>query len=303
MYLVLTAMLALNVSAEILKAFAMINKSLEDTNLTIDQKNAALYMAFEEKMKDEPGKTKAAYDKAMTVKRESKELLDFVKKVKEKLIDEGGNKNGKLDEPDFKIEGGVRRILDDGNIDISSTLLVNPDGKSKLGSEMKDKFSDFRKRLIALIPQVDRDKVKIHLDDPIDPSPSKGSGVKKNWLQSNFGEMPLSGVVTLFTKYESDIRNTESEIVTYLLGSIDAASFKFDQVEAKVIAKSSYVLTGQDFEADVMLVAYDSRQNLDIRLDGGAVIPVENGKKVQCYENGKDLRNHNKNGWGKIQKK
>ncbi|MFM8492130.1 MAG: gliding motility protein GldM [Bacteroidota bacterium] len=277
MYLVLTAMLALNVSAEILKAFAMINKSLEDTNLTIDQKNAALYTAFEEKMKDEPGKTKAAYDKAMTVKRESKELLDFVKKVKEKLIDEGGNKNGKLDEPDFKIEGGVRRILDDGNIDISSTLLVNPDGKSKLGLEMKDKFSDFRKKLIALIPQVDRDKVKIHLDDPIDPSPSKGSGVKKNWLQSNFGEMPLSGVVTLFTKYESDIRNTESEIVTYLLGSIDAASFKFDQVEAKVIAKSSYVLTGQDFEADVMLVAYDSRQNLDIRLDGGAVIPVENG--------------------------
>lgn len=71
MYLVLTAMLALNVSAEILKAFAMINKSLEDTNLTIDQKNAALYTAFEEKMKDEPGKTKAAYDKAMRVKRES----------------------------------------------------------------------------------------------------------------------------------------------------------------------------------------------------------------------------------------
>ena len=52
MYLVLTAMLALNVSAEILKAFAMINQSLEDTNLTIDQKNAALYKAFEEKMRE-----------------------------------------------------------------------------------------------------------------------------------------------------------------------------------------------------------------------------------------------------------
>ena len=63
MYLVLTAMLALNVSAEILKAFAMINKSLEETSQSIGQKNDALYIAFEDRMQKEPGKAKVNYDK------------------------------------------------------------------------------------------------------------------------------------------------------------------------------------------------------------------------------------------------
>lgn len=277
MYLVLTAMLALNVSAEILKAFAMINQSLEDTNSSIGQKNTALYAAFEKKLADEPGKTKAAYDKAMVVKRESEALLQFIGDIKARMIDMGGNKNGKEDAGDYKTEQGVRTVTEDGNIDISSQLLVNPEGKSALGKELMDKINAYRKAVLAVIPTADQGKVKVYMEEAKDPAPATGSGVKKNWLQSNFGEMPLSGVVTLFTKFESDIRNTETEVVGYLLGAIDAASFKFDQLEAKVIAKSNYVLTGQDYEADVLLVAYDSRQALDIRLEGGGAVPVEAG--------------------------
>jgi gliding motility-associated protein GldM len=277
MYLVLTAMLALNVSAEILKAFAMINQSLEDTNVSITQKNSALYAAFEAKMKEEPGKTKAAFDKAMIVKRESEALLTYLREIKEEMIDKGGNKNGQLDEGDFKNEQGVRTVIEDGNIDISSQLLVNPDGKSERGVELRDKINGYRKSIENLIPVQDRNKVKIYIEAAQDPDAAAGTGVRKNWLQSNFGEMPLAGVVTLFSKFESDIRNTETEVVAYLLGAIDASSLKFDQVVAKVIAKSSYVLTGQEYEADIMLVAFDSRQDLDIRLDDGTQVPVEGG--------------------------
>lgn len=277
MYLVLTAMLALNVSAEILKAFAMINKSLEDTNTSIEQKNAALYKAFAKKLEDEPGKTQIAYDKAMIVKKESDALLTYISGIKAQMIDMGGNKNGKEDDGDYKTEQGVRTVIEDGNIDISSQLLVNPDGKSKLGTELMAKINAYRKAVLAVIPASDQAKVKVYVEETKDPEPAKGSAVKKNWLQSNFGEMPLSGVITLFSKYESDIRNTETEVVGYLLGAIDAQSYKFDQLEAKVIAKSNYVLTGQEYEADVLLVAYDSRQALDIRLEGGGAVPVEGG--------------------------
>jgi gliding motility-associated protein GldM len=277
MYLVLTAMLALNVSAEILKAFAMINQSLEDTNTSISQKNAGLYAAFETKMKDEGAKYKESYDKAMIVKRESEALLTYIKAIKSDMIDAGGNKNGTEDEGDYKNEQGVRSVIEDGNIDISSHMLVNPDGKNERGMELMNKINAYRKGIEAMIPQADKGKVKIYLDEAKDPAPAAGSGVKKNWLQSNFGDMPLSGVITLFTKFESDIRNTETEVVGYLLGAVDAQSFKFDQLEAKVIAKSNYVLTGQDYEADVLLVAYDSRQDLDIRLEGGGTVPVEGG--------------------------
>ena len=277
MYLVLTAMLALNVSAEILKAFALINQSLEDTNVSIAQKNVVLYAAFENKMKDEPGKTKESYDKAMIVKRESEAMLNYIGAIKSEMIDMGGNTNGEEDEGDYKVEQGVRTVIQDGNIDVSSQILVNPDGKSKKGAEMMSKINAYRQSVLRVLPPNDRTKVKIYVEEAKDPEPGTGSNVKKNWLQSNFGDMPLSGVITLFTKFESDIRNTETEVVAYLLGAIDAASYKFDNLEAKVIAKSNYVLTGQDYEADVLLVAYDSRQTLDIRLEGGGTVPVESG--------------------------
>ncbi|MFN3529775.1 MAG: gliding motility protein GldM [Bacteroidia bacterium] len=277
MYLVLTAMLALNVSAEILKAFAMINQSLEDTNVSIAQKNAALYAAFDAKMREEPGKTEASFKKAQQVKKESETLLNYITDLKNHLIDLGGNKNGEVDEGDFKEQQGVRSVIEDGNIDISSHVLVNPDGKSERGLELMNMINTYRNNVIAQIPAEDRAKVKIYVEEAKDPEPAAGTGVRKNWLQSNFGDMPLSGVITLFSKYESDIRNTETEVISYLLGAIDASSLKFDQVIAKVIPKSNYVLVGQEYEADIMLVAFDSRQDLDIRLEDGTKVPVEGG--------------------------
>jgi len=276
MYLVLTAMLALNVSAEILKAFAMINKSLEETSLSVGQKNEALYKAFDDRMEKEPGKAKANFDKAQIIRKKTKEILKFVKEAKEMMIDLGGNQNQKMDEGDFKVEAGARRVIDDGNIDISSQVLVNPEGKSPKGLEFKRLINEYRSLILNMVPKSDLKEIKLYLDEAVDPS-DQLSGVKKNWLQSNFGEMPLSGVITLLSKYESDIRNTETEVISYLLSQIDAASYKFDKVEAKVVARSSYILTGQDYEADILLVAYDSRQDLDIRLEGGTKVPVEAG--------------------------
>lgn len=275
MYLVLTAMLALNVSAEILKAFAMINKSLEETSQSVGQKNEALYLAFDDRMEKEPGKAKINFDKAQIIRKRTNILLKFVSDIKKEMIDLGGNKNQKVDEEDFKIEDGIRRVYDDGNIDISSQVLVNPEGRSPKGVKFKNLINEYRVTILKMIPKSDRKKLKLYLDEATDSK--EGGGVRKNWLQSNFGEMPLSGVITLLSKYESDIRNTETEVISYLLSQIDAASYKFDKVEAKVVARSSYVLTGQDYEADIMLVAYDSRQDLDIRLEEGTQVPVEGG--------------------------
>ncbi len=275
MYLVLTAMLALNVSAEILKAFSMINNSLEATNGSIRQKNDGLYAAFDKKMADEPGKAEVNYKKAMMVKKESELLLKFVQDIKDKMTDAGGNGNGKVDEKDFKNDQGIKRVIDDGNIDISTNLLVNPDGKSKLGIELKDKINAYRDKVSGVIAAGDKAKVKIYMEEAKNPDKKVGEAAK-NWLQSSFGEMPLMGSITLLTKFESDIRNTETEVVGYLLGAIDAQSFKFDQLVAKVIAPSNYVLTGQDYQADVLLVAYDSRQDLNI-IVGGEALPVEGG--------------------------
>lgn len=275
MYLVLTALLALNVSAEILKAFAMINESLDATNISITEKNNALYAQFEKKMKDEPGKTKPFYDKAMKAKEICAGLLAEIEEVKNKMIDQAGNANGKIDDGDFKVEGDMKQILRDDDIDISSRLMAEPQGRKQNGDKFRKTLEDGYDNLMGLINDKDRERIKLHLERPKDPTKKAGEG-KKDWLEGTFAHMPVAGAVTVLTKFESDVKNTETEIISYLLGDIESNTFKFTDLVAKVIAESNYVLVGQPYKADVILVAYDKRQNLDIRVGGGA-LKIEDG--------------------------
>ena len=276
MYLVLTALLALNVSAEILKAFSMINESMDASNLSIDEKNEQLYQIFEKKLKDEPGKTKPFYDRAMEAKAICAGLIKEIKTVKEKMIDEAGNKNGKHDDGDYKEEAdGPKQILRDDDIDISSRLMTEPLGRKAMGEAFRAKMESGHDKLVALINEKDRAVLKLNFARPVDPIHKKGQG-KHDWLDATFGHMPVAGAVTVLTKFESDVKNSETEIVNYLLGDIESESFKFTDLMAKVIAESNYVLVGQQYKADVILVAYDKRQDLNINV-GGARLKVEEG--------------------------
>lgn len=277
MYLVLTAMLALNVSAEILKAFAMIENSLGTTNGVIDAKNAQVMGQFS-KLASQQDKYKENYDKAVKVQALNNELLAVIRNIKDQLIDAGGNKNGQNDELDYKIEGdGVKRLVGEGDIDISSRFLVGTDGKGStaLGDSLKNYIANTRAEIIKILGK-DAAKVKLYLEEPIDPPKEVGKPAK-TWLQSNFGEMPLAGAITVLTKFEADVKNTETEVLQTLLGAVDAESISFDRLQASVIAPSSYVLQGQRYTAEVLLVAFDSRQSPDITV-GGSKLQVVDGK-------------------------
>ena len=98
MYLVLTALLAMNVSAEILRAFKIVNETLEKTGGTIAEKNGTMYKQFDKEMQNDPKKTEIYFKKAKEVQKTCKELYEDIAKLKSHLIDKGGNNNGKEDE-------------------------------------------------------------------------------------------------------------------------------------------------------------------------------------------------------------
>ena len=129
MYLVLTALLALNVSAEILKAFAQIDNSLQVGNSSTSTKTSDKMAAFK-KLTDKDEKAKPNYEKAEQVRKICATLLADIRSVKDKLVAEGGNKNGKADEDDYEIKDGLKRLKSEDNIDISSRIMVaEPGGK------------------------------------------------------------------------------------------------------------------------------------------------------------------------------
>lgn len=258
MYLVLTAMLALNVSAEVLNAFNSVDEGLTKTATNYGLKNQVLYKEFNEQYAQNETKVKPWKDKADEVQLLSQELYDYIQGLKYEII----RANGQGDP-----EAGV--ILEDGSIkgenikgkDNSSNpdmilLGSNMDGKA---FDVKEKIIEFRKKLLSLVDEDDTRviaSIESNLDTD-DPPPTK-DGEHKVWEVKHLGHMPIAAIMPMLTKLQLDVRNSESEIVNYLYAQIDAGSFAVNKIEATVIPNSSYILQGNEYTADVFLAALDT---------------------------------------------
>ncbi len=264
MYLVLTAMLALNVSAEILRAFMLVNRSLEQTSSIIQGKNIQVMNAFEKKMLDDAEKTKPYLDRARLTVRYCKDMYDHLDMLKTILIDAGGNKNKVVDDGDYTIgETGEMRLRGESNLDLSHEhLLVRNSGAR--GKKLVAMIKETRNKLQTIVKPEEREKfLKIlPLADPVDPP--MVDGASKTWQEATFGDIPLAAAVTLLTKLQSDVVNSEAELLSYLINQIDATAFKFDQLVAMVNANSNYVMQGSDYKANIFVSAYSSTQNPEI---------------------------------------
>ena len=124
MYLVLTALLALNVSAEIFNAFKMVNHGLEDSNKALDKNSADLPPQIKDgsKKKKELEKYALIADEPTKI---SKEYSEYVETIWHDLVDKAGNKNGKDDDGDYIMVGGVKKLKGLKNKDVTTRFLVN----------------------------------------------------------------------------------------------------------------------------------------------------------------------------------
>lgn len=274
MYLVLTALLALNVSKEIINAFVTINDSLEVTVKNLSGKNTKAYEAFEKQMQNDKAKTEPFYNKAKVVKAECEKLDKYIAALKEELIRE----TDKM-EPGAKMVP-LREMKAQDNYDDPTRIMCGDkqDGRGHKATELKNKIETFKKNILASLDASDKDKFKKRLDelfDTKDPVKSTEDG-KKTWEMANFYHNPVVATVALLSKIQTDIKNAESELVTHLLSAINAADFKFDTLAPKVIAPSSYVIEGQEYSADIFLAAMSSTSDPEITV-GGSALTVDGG--------------------------
>lgn len=263
MYLVLTALLALNVSKEIINAFVTVNDSLEVSNKNSVDKNARTYAEFDFAMKNDPTRTKPYYDKALLAKKQSEEMSAYIADLKKKLVmTADGIKEG---EP-------VPALIDMGkkeDYDSPTFFMCGDanDGKGSNASALKAKLEAFKEIILKNLDPADQPRFKTRFDELLstkDPDPSSKvykEDNKKTWEMANFYHNPVVASVALLSKFENDIKNAESEVINHLLSSINRTSFKFDALQGRVIAPTSYVLLGQKYTADVFLAAYSSTAN------------------------------------------
>ncbi len=262
LYIVLTAMLALNVSAEILNAFKTVNESIHHSNQSIDEKNAIIFDQFEKQMQQDPKKVGPLKEKAEEVKRISEAMNARIDSLKEKIIFESG---GRTD------DGDIRRQDD---LDAASRVMLNWGN----GPKLKKDLEELRSRYLTYFPESSRDQEAKILPLRIE-MPAVGRDKKKNkktWSQVNFEEVPSIAAITILSKFQNDIKNSEAQVVDYLYGQVNAQQFTLDTYTPLVSANSGYVMNGQKYEAKIMLGAYSSTVNPTIMVNGKP-IPVKNG--------------------------
>src|SRR6056297_546334 len=258
MYLVLTAMLALNVSAEVLDAFSAVDEGLNKTTHNYVQKNKELYKEFDEQYAINQTKVKPWKEKSDEVKRRSEELFSYIQNLKLEIVRENQGEDTEAITEDGEIVNDL--IAGKDKYDVSTRILIGSNNNGK-AFDFKKMIADYRDYLISLCDPNDQ-RVIQSIESNLDTSdpPTNREGESKSWEVKHFGQMPLAAVMPLLTKFQVDIRNSETEMVRYLLNQIVAGEITFNKLEATIIPNTSYVLQGNDYSADVFLAAVDTTQ-------------------------------------------
>ncbi len=272
MYLVLTALLAMNVTDQVLNAFMKVNEGLKATNANFDTKNQFSLTAFESAMKNNPGKTKPFYDKAKLAQKYSEELNEYIMEIQKELHEFGEFDEEKQDYEQKK------------DYDKVGEIMVGEVGPKK-GPELKKRILETRKKLYDLLDEKGKKDVVLALN-AIDPTKAVDGNLAKTWESATFEGVPLVAGMALLSKIQNDIKNAEADVINYMLKSIDANDFKFDKLNAVAVAKTSYLLVGQPYEAEVFLTASDSKKDPEISV-GGSRLQTEEGRGKYAPSTGK----------------
>lgn len=266
MYLVLTAMLALNITKEVLNAFQTINRSIEGSNGAIDAKNDQIYAAFDkaeakQSLKD---KAKPLNDKAKEIKAETEKFMSYLGAWKDSVITRSG---GYVD------NNGVKELKSMEDIDAATRLFVD----EKKGDEIKKRLEEYVSFLVSRIDNpTERETLKKQLPiQVVDPKPSEDNP-SGTWTFGTFHNIPVVAAIAMFSKFQNDVKNAEAIVVETLYKHIGDDQITFDEMEAIAVPKTSYALEGQEMEANVMLVAYNRNYNPNMTSSAGPV-KVENG--------------------------
>ena len=259
MYLVLTAMLALNVSADILKGFTMVNESLLTTIESTEQRNQYMMKSFVELDSRNHAKVGEWLDKARDVQTKSNDFYNYIKGFKHAMITLADGK---------KVPTNVDEI-DDYQIDAKDNLEAASNYGLTLGkgAELKNKIDEYREYVKGMFDgKKDDDYDKLFNTSKARSNTDKAQAYK--WVDANFESMPLSAAVTMLTKLQSDVKTTESELIQYLRSSTDAKDFRVNDIRAVIIPDARNVVSGTPYKAQIILAARDTTLETNISVNG-----------------------------------
>jgi gliding motility-associated protein GldM len=256
MYLVLTALLALNVSKDILNAFSIVDETLTTSNqITISKNNQDYAELNRQKAILGEDKVAEAFAKAMQIKELSNEIVNYIEELKIQFIES-------VDETAYNPDGTVKNVSQlnaKDNTSKANNFMIN-EGHAKV---LKDRLKKYRDQILSLVDEKDREAMMKTIGLDVDIKYENANGAAETWEAHYFEGVIFAACVTLLNKTVGEVRNVESGVLKYALSSISKDDFKFSDVTGRAIPKSQIVFQGEVYEAEIMLAAIDDKQPID----------------------------------------
>lgn len=256
MYIVLLAMLALNVSNEVLKGFDLVGDSLNRTTTNAVKENEAIYKDLAEQLKSNPTKVKPWYDKAMEVKRMSDSLYNFTEELRWSIARETDGK-----------EGTPYALENKEDLDAAGRVLLAP--VSARGKVLYNSINSYRERILKLVS--DPRKSAIIASNLSTEVPENTDNAGKNWQEYMFEAMPSIAAITMLTKLQSDVRSAEREVLHELVSNIDVKDIRVNELNAYVLPEATTLFPGETFRSHIFMAAVDTTQRPEIYINGRRV--------------------------------
>lgn len=267
MYLVLTAMLALQVSSSIMDKFIFLNASLENSFIAAENSIIATLEQIDKEAKESPEdkKLQANVKRANELRTRSKEIIDYMKDLKKELIEFAGDG---IDE-----DGVVKNPKEEMKVE---QTMVGPVGaKNGKGYELESKINGFVQWLNATY------KEELGADHPL-PILAEGNQNKaiyrndpiqrdKDFANASFQATPVVAALAVLTQLQSEVLRYEQTI----LKKLGAETVPFDDLGVAVAAESNVLFPGEEFKAKMFLFATTSAK-VDMTFNGSP-IEVKNG--------------------------
>lgn len=286
MYVVLMAMLALNVSSDVLEGFSLVDEGLNRTKENSTVRNEAIYKELQSAMDRNPEKTRQWYEKAQQVRQMSDSLYALAENLKWEIVREADGDDADIEQ----IEGR-------DNLEAAThVMLAAGTGKGKV---LKTAIETYRAGITAMIN--DEEQKRIIRENLSTEVPKKAKLQGKNWQEYMFENTPVAAAVTLLTKLQADVRHAEGEMLHQLVANIDVKDVRVNQINAYVIPNAQTVMRGGKFSAQIIMAAVDSTQRPEIYV-GNTLLKSSNGRyETVCNATGDftlkgHLLMHNGNG-------
>ncbi len=254
MYIVLTAMLALNVSSDVLDGFTQVHEGLNRSNANVQGRNQAIYSRLEAFAAQNPGKGQVWLDRASDVRKRTAAMYNLIDSMKLAIAQKADGKDG---DP----ENLQRR----DDLEAAAVVMLAP--SNPRGEKLRLSIDEYREYMAAYTTDPQKKK---SLEAALRPAPIRRAGqlAPVKWEDAKFDQQPAIAAVTLLSKLQSDILYAEGEVLNTLLANVDAGDVRVNELNAFVIPQSRLVMRGGQYQARIVLAAVDTTARPDIFING-----------------------------------